>query len=579
MFGTDHFVHFVLDFYNETHYTDTLLALSPEAYVWYELRKQNIDNALFVSEGGSGLRLGAYDPESVTVMRAEKKKFWGKSQTETDPVARHVTLTPQELGVDADELLGWLLDRQEAQRNKRVALVMTQEAFQSLYQDAREKDRQRLARLCSRPAGRDLLLIRVPMTARDMGKAFLEGKSPLRQLCPGVVQAAAGPREPLMDALNRQLDRQIFHAWRITEADIRGILLRNALIRGDWTENIHDLEDLAVCLQGTVLSWDHCPTRQEVSAYIQNDGVLEEHRQIAARLRQTYPGMSLSDAMMRETVNLRGPSPLQYQSNLAKNVRTLVLPEEFLREYPRWLVEMETVRETCLTVWNKPLNRKACEFAESFCNDARVEADRQDWETLNDALNMLRFCSGELCGDAAHDDGLSAICEEGRLIINKSHNLFRQPNAFSEIGKNGSIFDRKLNQTAGIITKANQAVDSVERAELQTMRLILRDTIADFGKRHVSRDAISRLFEAAEARMSRKLDNVADNIDFFDTREQPRREPMPEVRQEEPDAYEDFSFGEFDEEPDTAQSREVRAMTPEEREKELASLEKMFDSF
>ncbi len=574
MFSSDHFIHFVFDFYNETHYTDTLLALPAEAYVWYTLRQQHIDNALFLTENGSELKLGAYDADSAAMLKTEKKKFWGKSQSEADPVTRHSTFSLSDVGEDAQSLLGWLLDKQESQRYRRVALVVTLDAFLTLFQKAKDKDRQRLTKLCSRPAGRNLLLIRVPMTARDMSKAFLEPSSPLRQLCPGLNQVASGPKEPLMDALDRHLDRQIFHAYRLTEADTRGILLRHALVKGTWADSIRDLEDQAACLYGANLAKDRCSTRREVYESVQKEGAQEELRAKAAQFRQKYPRLTVAEAMLSEAPSMRGPTPLEWNSELAKNVRTLTLPEEFFKEYPKCSYDMDTIREDFRTVWNKPLNRTAYQAADSFCTEIRSAAKRQDWETLHDAVALLKFCGSELCTDTANDDGLTAICEEGKTIINMSYNQFLQQQAQDTFGGDhatDSIFASKINMMNQTQRKIAQATYESNAAQLQLMRSTLHNAMTDFGKRHVSQDVVAQFYKAAEQQMAQQMDDVMQTVSRID--------PPAEKQSHTADfEFEEIPFEDY-EAPKTpaAPPAAPKVYTAEDKEADKKAIDDLFD--
>lgn len=545
MYSADHFIHFVFDFYNETHYTDTLLALTPEAYVWYSLKQEHVDNAVFVGESGSDIRLGAYDSDSASVLKTEKKKFWGKSTSDAEQRLQHVTYSPQELGEDLQSLLGWLLERQENQKNKRTALVFTLDAFLKLFQSARDKDRQKLSKLCSRPAGRNLLLIRVPMHHRDMAKAFLDDQSPLRQLCPGIRQAASGAKEPLMDALDRQLDRQSVHAYRLTEADMRGMLLRLAMVRGDWTDSMRELEDQAACLYGSSLSQERCVTRREVYEALQKEGIQEKLRARTARLRKEYPRLSVADAMLVEAVDMRGPSPLEYDSELAKNVRTLILPETFFQENPQWKAEMAAIREDFRTVWNKPLNRTACQWADTFCGEVRSAAKREDWDTLADALQMLRFCGEELCGETAHEEGFVAICEEGKTVINMSYNqyLHRQAQETFGAGKSvGGIFASKIDTMQQTQKKIAEATYASNAAQLQLMRSTLRNAMADFKKRHVSQDVVAQFFRAAEKQWAEQMDGVVHTVT-------PVEKPAQETTLEPDFEFEEIPVDSFEEKP------------------------------
>ena len=48
MLSTNYFIHLFFDYDHDIHYTDTMLALESEAYLWYKLRLNNgFDAALF----------------------------------------------------------------------------------------------------------------------------------------------------------------------------------------------------------------------------------------------------------------------------------------------------------------------------------------------------------------------------------------------------------------------------------------------------------------------------------------------------------------------------------------------------
>lgn len=536
LFSSDHYIHFVFDYYNETHYTDTHLSLLPEPYLWYTLRQEHIDSSVYINLGSSGIRLEAYDSDSAALLRGDKKKLFGKAAGEPERKAAHTTWELKELGTDPQTLLGWLLDRQESRKNKRTALVFTGDALQRVVRDARDKDRHRLFQICSRPSGRNLLLVRIPLRSDQMEQAFLRPESVLRQLCPGVRHALEGPREPLLEALDRHLDRQIFHAYRLTAADMRAILLREALVRGDWTDSLRDLEDQADYLYGVSLSQDHPVTRREVKEELSREGNMDRLRAQVARLRQAYPRRAVLDAVLAETASVGGPAPLEWDAELAQSIRTLALPEEFLREHPRWRTEFSAIRRDFCTVWNHPRNADVRSWSIRFANELRSAAQRQDWQTLADCLSLLQFCGRELCADPALKEGIDAIGEEGMTVLKLSYNHFLdRPRLEQEwSGQPDNVFAGKIQQMQDATQKVLQAKYDADGAKLQMLRTTLESAMADFRKRHVSKDVVARFVQEAALRMEQDVGAI--NVPTPSRSEQPA-DPAAPILTDEPENY------------------------------------------
>ena len=80
MLSTNYFIHLFFDYDHDIHYTDTMLALESEAYLWYKLRLNNgFDAALFLNYEFGELKIQTFDGFSKNSVKNEFLKALKKS--------------------------------------------------------------------------------------------------------------------------------------------------------------------------------------------------------------------------------------------------------------------------------------------------------------------------------------------------------------------------------------------------------------------------------------------------------------------------------------------------------------------
>ena len=79
MFDTAYYLHYVLDVKEDNHYTEDLMQLSPEAYLWHELKERHgFEYVVFVDALHNKLMLKVFDRASKQWLCPPKKSFFSK---------------------------------------------------------------------------------------------------------------------------------------------------------------------------------------------------------------------------------------------------------------------------------------------------------------------------------------------------------------------------------------------------------------------------------------------------------------------------------------------------------------------
>ena len=138
----------------------------------------------------------------------------------------------------------------------------------------------------------------------------------------------------------------------------------------------------------------------------------------------------MGDAMREEKLlpkkELCYPAVLENDDPLVRNIKTLSVSEKFEKcyEYEKWCEQLERIKNNFSTFWNKPLNCLSYSKAEFFCNYVRKACENGDRETFSDALEMLAFCSEQLCAGVDKCENLAVILDYGKSIVELSENIF-----------------------------------------------------------------------------------------------------------------------------------------------------------
>lgn len=511
VFASDLFFHFVFDADHDPHYTDSLLKLSPAAYLWYELRRQHgADNILFVNLHNGSIRAEVFDTQSNQILRPQKKGFFGLRKTEDAPQAvAHAVCQLAELGQQEDTFLDWLLN-DACPKNKKTALVFSHDAFTRLCTKSSGYVISQLKQQIQSPTGRCIIVIRLPVKADELARVMLPGDGQkafpvLWDLFDGVRGATIGNREALMTALERQLGRQMTQMCLCPDDTMR-LLLHHAVTDGaDTLEQLEDqAEYLDLCRRYRVgLLAPDTPadrfapvSRLELSNRLDTPGFRDQLRQHTAKLRQKYPDGTLADALReaRKLPQMPPPFPV-YQDELARNILGLDLPDTFPRK-AACAADLDRARRDLTTLWNKPRNQLVCEAANTFCAEARSAIESRDWDTLGDVLHLLSFCGKQVCADTDHNDNLQNIINLGTDTIRQSKYLFT---------------DHTFARSA-VAQQVHETVEWGDRHNLQTLRALLRENIAVFDKPDISAAAIRVHLERSAERQRAALAHTEQTV-------------------------------------------------------------------
>lgn len=439
MLSTNYFIHLFFDYDHDIHYTDTMLALESEAYLWYKLRlNHGFDAALFLNYEFSELKIQTFDGFSKQL--AEKKGFLDSvlKKSESDWEINSC-IQPAKKEFTFEDILK-ISERKEL-KNKKIAFVLSMSALDYLYNNSDDCAVEKIKRKIETPDGKSIMVIKIPPMTSKIREAFLGENSVLPMISRKTVAVLKGAQEPLTDALRRQMKEQIVYGYRIDDAF--NMLLKIAAEKGDWTDSLEDMRKQAEYLQ---LSYNICGKlvleqrrgssssmfikHRELYEQLKNSDIKQLVRNEIKNLESKYQGFTVGDAMREEKLlpkkELCYPSVLENDDPIVRNIKTLSISEKFEKcyEYEKWCEQLERIKKNFSTFWNKPLNCLSYSKAEFFCNYVRKACENGDRETFSDALEMLAFCSEQLCAGVDKCENLAVILDYGKSIVELSENVF-----------------------------------------------------------------------------------------------------------------------------------------------------------
>ena len=536
MLSTDHYLHLVFDHANDFHYTDNLLVLDGEAYLWYVLRRQyHFETVIFVRNTAEGIRVKTFDSDSEQALKVREGGILSFFKARPEAPAQHVesrSFRLKELETSETELLDWLLalTKKKELKKKKTAFAMTLGAFEKVYRASEESGRQELLERIRRPDGRSVLILRLTPQAERLEEAFLGKDAVLPQLSQDIAKALSGLKEPLTAVLDRQLPGQLVCLHQVEEA--RNMLLHRAVMKDEWPDSLEALEDQAAYLQACCSG---VTRRREVYGQLQDAGFREELREKAAQLRQKCPGLSMEKALVSEGLLPEQEKGLtaEYDDPLVRSLQSLQLPAAFPK-YSQWAGGLERIRKNYRTLWNRPRNALVMGKAELFCREANAACQRQDWDTANDALQLLRFCGEQICAAEKQEAALSFLFDHGETLINLSVNVFwthHQRYLFeSDHIPEGSYADQ-MKWEQEMTRRIQDASLDTDQLNLHILRSALQSSIVAFSKREVSDEVLKRIYQSKEAELRKEAERAVQQT-----------EPEPEPEYTDIEDFEDFPY-------------------------------------
>lgn len=314
-------------------------------------------------------------------------------------------------------------------------------ALDYLYNNSDDCAVEKIKRKIETPDGKSIMIIKIPPMTSKIREAFLGENAVLPMISRKTVAVLKGAQEPLTDALRRQMKEQIVYGYRIDDAF--NMLLKIAAEKGDWTDSLEDMRKQAEYLQ---LSCNICGKlvleqrrdssssmfikHRELYEQLKNSDIKQLVRNEIKNLESKYQGFTVGDAMREKKLlpkkELCYPAVLENDDPLVRNIKTLSVSEKFEKcyEYEKWCEQLERIKKNFSTFWNKPLNCLSYSKAEFFCNYVRKACENGDRETFSDALEMLAFCSEQLCAGVDKCENLAVILDYGKSIVELSENIF-----------------------------------------------------------------------------------------------------------------------------------------------------------
>lgn len=552
MLSPNNYLHLVFDYDNDLHYTDTLLTLDPEAYLWYTLRcRYQYDVILFAAETSSGICLRVFDSESQCALRPEQSGFWGLFSSKS-PEPRHLepkTFRLQTLGTSEEGLLGWLLERTEAKelKKKRTALIFSLDAFETIYRASGEWGKQKLLKKGKYPDGHSILVLRISPQPKNLAEAFFREDAILPQISREIRKALDGPQEPLLDALKRQMGGQLACLYQID--DMLNMLVCHAVAADEWGDSLQEMKDQADYLQLCCRRYGRMVTEpedgpsaavrhREAAEWLRNAGFREALRVQTAYLRKRYPALSVLEAMKREGILPEdyqdAPLMLDYDDPLVRNIQSLCLPEAFLRipKYSCWQDLLVQIQTNIRTLWNSPRSEMVCSWADFFYREICGAAGRNDWETLNDAMQLLRFCAEHICDGTEREPVLSTIFNNGKVTIDLSHNIFRKSDFFLPTRLPESIYSDDIDEERKLLLRFAESEKKTTLLQLNSLRGALYTAIDMYNRREVSNEAIEQIYKDLDQTTRQKAAQIAGDtkeglqLEAWDTEDEIAQAPV-----------------------------------------------------
>lgn len=521
MLSTKHYLHLVFDYANDLHYTDTLLTLDSDSYLWYTLRQQDhFDVIVFVKKTPQGLRLQTLDTVSRQALLMKPVNLLGSLfHAQPSDTQRHVSRSEYalwDLGTTETELLQWLQERLRLKelKKKSCALVFTAAALETAFRSSPLWCQQALRSSIAQPDGRNVLILQLSPQPEKLADLFLKEDALLPHISQNAADAVNSPKEPLADALDRHMDGQL-HKLHLP-GDVFSMLLHRAVKLGDNFDSMEDMANQADYLQKSLLGYGRLlaadpetgsmPRHRdlyETLADARFRSLLSSHTRL---LREKYPDLSVSKAL-KLTIDPEPPSWIPpYSNSLILNIQALPLPME-----EKWQKLLSHICGNLLPLWNKPHNKTVLSYAAVFFESAWDAAKLKDWGSAWDALQLLDFCGAQACADSSREAALDFLFRQGQALLSLSHNVFissARSVDFSPDLLPDDYYEVKTQQA--IIQKIAAAKNETELTNLYILRQALKESIRKFSEQTVCTHVLEQVFEAAQEDLRREADNIQE---------------------------------------------------------------------
>lgn len=480
MLSTNYYIHLILDYDHDVHYTDTMLCLKSDAYLWYKLKSDYGFNVIIFAEKEDDLNnimFSTWDDYSESFI-TEKKKFFGISKKADNSNA--VRYSSVSMGNISFDYLLKFTKRNEIKKNK-IAFVVSLEAMDALYKNSDAKTIERLKERIKNGEGNSIIAVKIPPKPLKISEAFLKEDAVLPKISRKIEKAVQGEREPIMEALERQMHQQIVYAYRIDDAV--NMLICRAVQENSWDKSAEELKDIADYLEVCYNNYGQLitePQRPGVSMFVKHSELYqllcsnEFREKLEAqvhKLRSKYPMLSIKDAMKKEGLfpenEIKLTEIFEYDDPNVRNIKSLSLPDKLRTsgEWGKWSRQLEQIKRSFSTFWNKPINEDVAKFTDVYYEFVRKALRYADKDMLDDCFMLLQFCGEQLCSSGSKSELVNDILEVGEKMVKMSENIYNILSAHSTLKKNdiadvkyidyiNKYFELKIEESEGDIEKS-----------------------------------------------------------------------------------------------------------------------------
>lgn len=462
-------LRFILDFNNDDHYTESLLTLRSDAYIWYRLRRDGLRNVLFlrIRENGE-LEFHVCDSESQTYLLSEIRR---KTLFDSSPPQSNV-YSLKDLKLDRQDHEEKLLKRL-LEADGTAALVFSYDAFAQICRNAGENGQQ-LTGLINSQITRHPIFICLPFQAEELEKCVSADTSDcpvLHEACRSLRAVRELPKPAdMMLALRTMLGSQWMPLYD-REDEMFHLLLQLAVETPDFTDDLDELRDQAEYLE-------LCRTRRirflmpqkedeqlrplfrrEVRAMLCDSATRDQLRRQTQDLRRHHPDGSICDGLTQQIRWLPEPCPqIIWNDDLAQQAMRLSVPDESKRK-GQW----NTARRNLVRLWNRPRNPRAIELTTELLRHAHSAAMDKHWDVLDEILDLLEFFSGQLCAPAARNQDLEHLHELELLVIKLYESIYSRSKFDKLDGYEGIIIERIDDTERKVLSDLKSEIQTIKR--------------------------------------------------------------------------------------------------------------------
>lgn len=525
MIASDSFLHFVLDAENDIHCTDSLVSLTPGAFLWHELNRRDAgQNILLFDIRQSGrICVEVFDSDSRRFLIPPQKSFlsFGKAEEEPRVIARSsYSITDAKL--TEEDLLAKLLSRANARNaERRTALVFTHTAFERVCRMADNDGVERMIAQLEANSGKCTIYVRLPLRAEELQKLVQQDLSG----CPLLQKAYARfgtaldvPQEPLVSALESMLGSQLIRFDR-RPREVQNLLLKQALSDPTSADTLEQLKDqaeyLALCRwhctgllpAGAGAESFHRVSYKQLWERLQDPQFREQLRSSTAQLRRRYSTGSLQAALLKENRLPQPPPQPVCDDELARTALSLSLPDSCTRK-AGWDTTLDQIKRDLSTLWNKPRNRVAQEIALTLCREARGAINTANWKTMEEILQLLSFYARQICAAEERSEALSSVWDMGSKLVQQCRYFYGA---------------RVFGMPDDLDAVAHMGVDAGDKTTIELLQPVVRSAIRYFDRPNLVIADITRQIIEDRNRVSQAIEQSRQRNELLRQEEEKRQ--------------------------------------------------------